>query len=215
MLSGWGPGREWRRGPGVPGCHPIYPPWSLPELVPGKIYTLKPDFILSTLTPRSGWQDIRQRSKNEKLCILTTSQQALQSFHLCQYAKAQTTDRPPWILFNLVDFHSAENSVYDDSSFNNNHTTSLSCLSSSHIHMTHMSSCVGLCTAVYWTHGIKSTSSAEQRIRSTFFTIYNSKPARMDWRMFLHWLWMNPTFDFYLTYFKTLERTPSPTAPRG
>ena len=53
-----------------------------------------------------------QTAQQKRETILTTSQQALQSFHLCQCAKAQTTDRPPWILFNLVDFHSAENLVF-------------------------------------------------------------------------------------------------------
>ena len=54
-----------------------------------------------------------QTAQQKRETILTTSQQALQSFHLCQCgAKAQTTDRPPWILSNLVDFHSAENLVF-------------------------------------------------------------------------------------------------------
>ena len=68
---------------------------------------------LHTLNSNSKIRMTRHQTAQQKReTILTTSQQALQSFHLCQYAKAQTTDRPPWILFNLVDFHSAENLVF-------------------------------------------------------------------------------------------------------
>ena len=69
---------------------------------------------LHTLNSNSKIRMTRHQTAQQKReTILTTSQQALQSFHLCQCgAKAQTTDRPPWILFNLVDFHSAENLVF-------------------------------------------------------------------------------------------------------
>ena len=94
-VVGLGAGAGVEAGAGCAGVSPYLSPVITARARAGE--DLHSQAGLHTLNSNSKIRMTRHQTAQQKReTILTTSQQALQSFHLCQCgAKAQTTDRPP------------------------------------------------------------------------------------------------------------------------